>query len=78
MKSTTMTPLKAWMDKKGYTHVQLAQELGYGYDMVYKVATRQDRNVTLAFKIKFIERFGWEEAAHVFDVAPLQASLAVN
>lgn len=66
----TTTPLGRWMLANGYNHRTLAAELGYGYHMIYKIAVRGDRGMSDAFKYKFVARFGWGEAAKVFDVAP--------
>lgn len=71
------TALKVWMDSKGYSNSQLAQELGFSYDFIYKVAQGKSdpRNITLNFQLAFIRRFGWDEAGEVFDTAPLRETL---
>lgn len=60
-----------WMKDKGYSNRQLAGELGFGYDYIYKLVVRRDRCFTDSFKYRFIERFGWQEAAKVFDGVPV-------
>jgi hypothetical protein len=63
------TRLRAWMLENGYSNVQLARELGFSYNYIYKIAIRQDKQIKDSFKFRFIERFGIEEARRVFDVA---------
>lgn len=71
---TEREKLVAWMSKKGYNHSQLAAELGFSYDYIYKIAKRGDRTILGNFKFKFLERFGWEEANQVFDALPVPAA----
>lgn len=68
------TPLKQWMDEKGYSYAQLAQELDFSYEYIYKIA-KDDKRVTDSFRLRFLARFGWEEAQNVFDTEPLRALL---
>jgi plasmid maintenance system antidote protein VapI len=64
----TKTKLKTWMDENGYSNSRLAQELGLGYDLIYKLAVTGDRKMTNDFKWRFSERFGRDEAAKVVEV----------
>jgi plasmid maintenance system antidote protein VapI len=59
--------LKVWMDEKGYSNRQLAQELNLSYDIIYKMSTGK-RPITDGFKWRFFQRFGLEEASRIFDV----------
>lgn len=64
------TPLKRWMDKKGITYTQLAQELGFSYEYIYKIAEGKDEKyMTDSFQMRFLKRFGATEASSVFTVA---------
>lgn len=68
------TPLKAWIDEKGYTFDSLAKELEYSYEYIFKIATGKDRRgMSTNFKLRFIEHFGWEEAGKLFDTRPILA-----
>ena len=70
------TPLKQWMDEKGYSYAQLAQELDFSYEYIYKIAEAKDgKYATDKFQYRFIRRFGWDEAGKVFDTDPLRALL---
>lgn len=62
------TKLKIWMEENGFSNSQLAHELGLGYDYIYKISVRGDRNITETFKWRFTERFGRNEAAKVFEL----------
>lgn len=63
------TPLKVWMDEKGYSYVSLAKEMGFSYEYIYKIALgKNDKWMTGNFKFRFIECFGWQEASKVFEV----------
>jgi transposase len=68
------TKLKAWMTEKGYSNRQLAQELGFSYEYIYKLAISHEKPITDSFKYRFIERFGWQEASQVFDGVPAPES----
>lgn len=71
------TTLKQWMDDKGYSNAQLAQELGFSYDFIYKIAIggSDRRNISTNFQLAFLRRFGWGEADKVFDTTPLRTLL---
>lgn len=64
------TSLKRWMAEKGYSNSELAQQLGFSYEYIYKLAIGRDKPLTDGFKWRFIQRFGWEEANKVFDAIP--------
>lgn len=61
-----VTPLKTWMDANGYSNSSLAEELGFSYEYVYKLATGSQR-ITDGFKWRFAQRFGWYEATQLFE-----------
>ena len=58
-------PIDAWMKDKGYTCYTLARELGYTYEYIFKIAVG-DRKGSSDFEMKFVNRFGTEEARKVF------------
>jgi plasmid maintenance system antidote protein VapI len=62
--------LSEWMSQKGYSNRQLADEVGFSYDYIYSVVNNRKR-ITGSFKYRFIERFGWQEAAKVFEGVPV-------
>lgn len=69
-----ITKFGTWMRANGYTYRQLADELGIGQDMIYALASGR-RQAGLSLQIKFINRFGRDEAAKVFDDSPVLAVL---
>jgi hypothetical protein len=56
------------MLEKGYSNSQLARELGFSYDYIYKLAIGKDKQISDGFKFRFLQRFGMDEAIQVFDV----------
>lgn len=61
-----ITKFGYWMRDHGYSYKQLADELGYGHDMIYALASGR-RQAGFQFQVKFINRFGREEAAKAFE-----------
>jgi hypothetical protein len=70
-----VTPLKSWMDAKGYSNSELARLMDFSYEYIFKFSTGKLPILSEAFKWRFVERFGWEEAAKVFDVPQRQKEL---
>lgn len=66
------TTLKLWMDEQGYTARTLAEELDLSYEFIFKIADGS-RGMSTNFQIKFVTRFGWDEAAKVFDTSLLRS-----
>lgn len=64
------TKLKVWMDSKGYTNRTLADQMELSYEWIYKYSTGRVPDLSRAFKWRFIECFGREEAAKVFEANP--------
>lgn len=64
----------AWKREHGYTDRGLAEELGFGADYINMIS-RGTRSISLNFKLKFISRFGRDEAQKAFDAAPLLSAL---
>lgn len=64
--------LATWMGENGYTSSSLAKELGLSYESVYKFVTGV-RAVSSNFQLRFVARFGWDEAAKVFDTSLLRS-----
>lgn len=60
------TALKTWMEARGYSNSKLAEELGFSYDYIYKLASGSQR-IGDGFKWRFAQRFGWYEANRLFD-----------
>jgi len=58
-------PIDAWIKDNGYNFYTLARELGYSYEYIFKIAVG-DKKSTSDFEIRFINRFGAEEARKVF------------
>lgn len=71
---TPHTPLAIWMAEHGYTSSTLAHELGFSYFMIRKLVLG-NRGISHNFQLKFIKRFGREEADKVFDTSRLFAIL---
>lgn len=59
------TPLKAWMDRNGFTNRTLAERLNLSYELIYKLAKGQE--ATPGFKWQFAQAFGWEIANELFE-----------
>lgn len=57
--------LMQWMQEKGFDTETLATATGDSYSSIYMM-TKGDRPVNDAFKWRFSETFGWEEAQKVF------------
>lgn len=57
--------LQQWMDANGYSNRTLAEAMGFSYEYIYKIVEgKDDKRATGAnFQIRFVNRFGWEEAA---------------
>lgn len=68
------TSLSVWMTEKGYTASTLARELGLSYEFIFKIADGS-RGISHNFQLKFLERFGRDEADKVFDTSRLFAIL---
>lgn len=66
------TTLKLWMEQQGYTARTLAEELDLSYEYIFKIAAN-DRKMSTNFRIKFVARFGWDEAAKLFDTSLLRS-----
>ena len=69
---TQTTTLRQWMDEKGYTARTLSRELGLSYEFIFKIAANE-RKMSTNFQIKFVSRFGWDEAARLFDTSLLRS-----
>ena len=67
--------LKAWMESKGISNSELARLMGFSYEYIFKFSTGKIPALTDAFKWRFIQRFGWEEANRVFDAGPRPESV---
>lgn len=65
-----MTALKAWMEGKGYSNSELARQMGFSYEYIFKYSTGSLPILSDAFKWRFVQCFGWEEANKVFDAGP--------
>lgn len=66
------TKLKQWMDAKGYSNRDLAERLHLSYNYIYKMAMGKgdsSKPILERFKFLFIEEFGLEEAAKVFEIS---------
>ena len=57
--------LMQWMQEKGFDTESLATATGDSYSSIYMM-TKGDRAVNDAFKWRFAETFGWEEAKSLF------------
>jgi uncharacterized Fe-S cluster-containing radical SAM superfamily enzyme len=68
------TKFASWMAEKGYTYRQLADELDYSYEFIFSLAVGR-RHPTLNVQLKFINRFGRQEAAKAFENSPLLAAM---
>lgn len=66
------TKLDAWRVAQGYTQLQLARELGISWDLIHRLCVGS-RTPTLNVQVRFIDRFGREEAAKVFEASPVLA-----
>lgn len=66
------TTLKLWMEQQGFTSRTLAEELDLSYEFIFKIADGS-RKMSTNFQIKFVARFGWDEAAKVFDTSLLRS-----
>lgn len=66
--------LQRWMDENGYTISSLAQETQMSYDGMYQTL-RFRKRVSAGFRVRFMERFGSDVAAQIFDpvLAPQEA-----
>ncbi len=62
--------LKAWMTAKGYNQKSLASELGFSETYIFKLMAGT-KPIGSGFKLKFLFRFGVEEATEIFDLQPL-------
>ena len=73
------TKLKNWMEEHGYSNSALAKELGFTYEYIYKIVEGKDKKrVTVNFQIKFINHFGWDEAARAIDITlPMPANAEI-
>lgn len=58
--------LKTWMDSKGYSNSELARIMKLSYEYIYKLSTGR-AELGYAFKGRFVECFGMEEAGKIFD-----------
>lgn len=65
---TEIERIRIWMDKTGHTVSSLAKELGMSYDGTYQVLNVR-KHVSNGFKFRFINCFGIDAAAKVFDLS---------
>ncbi len=70
----TTNKLAAWMSEQSIDKRMLATELGISYDLVYRLVTG-GRTPTTNVQIRFINRYGRDEAAKVFDDSSVLALL---
>lgn len=66
---TEIERIRKWMHETGHTVSSLAKELGMSYDGTYQVLSVRER-LSNGFKFRFINRFGIDAAAEVFDLSP--------
>ena len=67
--------LREWMEARGMSNTQLAHELGVTRELVWYFASGK-RRTTDAFKWRFGQVFGFDEAQRIFNDAPTQGSEA--
>lgn len=61
--------LRVWMDENGYSNKTLAEAMGFSYEYIYKIIEGKDgKRPGVNFQIRFVERFGWDEAAKALDL----------
>jgi hypothetical protein len=58
--------LLRWMDENGFSISSLAQETQMSYDGMYQTLHVRKR-ISAGFRVRFIERFGADVAATIFD-----------
>ena len=65
--------LLRWMNENGYSISSLAQETQMSYDGMYQTLHVRKR-ISAGFRVRFMERFGSEVAAQIFDpvLAPVE------
>jgi hypothetical protein len=74
---THQQALSQWMRDRGFDYQTLAEATGDSYSNIYMMA-RGLRPVNDAFKWRFAQQFGWDEAQTLFAATPDAQPLVVE
>lgn len=74
MEQDKHTKIDQWRQQHAYTQLELATELGVSHDLIHRLCAGS-REPSLNVQIRFVNRFGKEEAARVFDDSRVLAVL---